>query len=747
MKPQQKLRQQLLALLQGADYQPSNKSELSRALGIAPKQRKSLRNLLATLESEGAIRQVRKGRYIPRLDNAGDESTGVIRFRPRGDAWVFPGRKSAEIGRAGDDRNDGRVFVPARNTSVALDGDIVGIKIQKASPQKWQRHIRNAGVRERLAARNENRREGRVVQIVKRKTESVVGTFRKKGKFAYVQPDSPLLPPTLELDLALHPLPDPPPNPGDKVVAKMESWASRNVPPRGHITRVLGPPSAPGVDILTIIHRHGLPLEFPDEVTAEAERISETVLEKELENREDWRDRPVFTIDPVDARDFDDAILVTPQKDGGWELAVHIADVSHYVKGGTALDLEARLRGNSVYLVDRVIPMLPERLSNGVCSLKPDVERLTRASIMRFDKHGNMKDVRFTPAVIRSQCRLTYEEAIIKMKLSPEAAKKDPAAQRLHEAWDLASALRKNRFKDGALDLDFPEIKIILDKRGRPVELRRIEYDESHQLIEEFMLAANEAVARATRDALKPSVYRIHEDPDADKLFEFRELAISHGFTVGDLSQRAELQKLLKMVRGEREEHAIKIGLLKSLKRAAYSADPIGHYGLAKTNYTHFTSPIRRYSDLVVHRVLNRLTGHSNEDTPSQKTLVEMAEHLSTTERTAANAEIESQRLKQLEYFDQLATENPEDPPTFKALVHDVRRTGLLVELTDYYIKGLVKVEDFPFRREGWRYEGQFMRFTGYPPKTTLELADELTVQVARVDFEKQWIDFKIVEQ
>src|SRR5204863_404510 len=310
----------------------------------------------------------------------------------------------------------------------------------------------------------------------------------------------------------------------------------------------------------------------------------------------------IVTIDPDDARDFDDAIDVERIPGGGWRLGVHIADVSDYVKPGSALDREAYKRGNSVYLPDRVIPMLPERLSNGVCSLNPGVNRLTHSVFLEFTKDGQTKSARFARTVIRSARRLTYREAYAILQAPPN----DQLGERLHVAWELAALLRKNRFAHGSLDLDFPEVKVRLDKEGKPILLERIENDESHQLVEEFMLVANEAVARELKNRSIPTIYRVHENPEPDKLAEYRELVLSYNYKAGDLTNRSELQRLLASLAGKPEEQALKIGLLKSLKRARYAAQPLGHFGLAKNNYTHFTSPIRRYADLIVHRALGK---------------------------------------------------------------------------------------------------------------------------------------------
>jgi len=738
MKAKEELRKKVLKHLKGANYEPENKSELARALEVPSKERKLLRAVLTELEDDGRVKQLKKGLFVLSkkavASESGGEIVGTIRFQEQGHAFVADESQG---------QNARWILIPAKHTGTAMDRDRVSIALDRAPEEKpWLKHIKDPERRKRAAGSGRDRQQGRVVKVLERRNATVVGIFRQRKKFSYVQPDGMALPTSIELKR--EELPDPPPRDGEKVVASVDSWESRDASPRGRVLRVLGPPDAPGVDILSIIHKHNLPLEFPEGVLAEVEGVSDTVSKADIEGREDWRDRPVFTIDPKDAKDFDDAILVEKLDGGGWELAVHIADVSYYVEPRSELDREAQVRGNSVYLVDRVIPMLPEKLSNGLCSLKPDVDRLTRAVIIRFDKHGTQTDVRFVSAVIRSQKRLTYEEAFALIKTTGN----DPVAVRVRTAWELASLLRTRRFQNGGLDLDFPEVKVELDDRGRPVDLVRVDYDESHQLIEEFMLIANEAVAKATKDRLAPSVYRIHEDPDPDKLNELRETAATYGIRVGDLSNRDEIQKLLAQADGMHEEHAIKIALLRSLKRAAYSELPVGHYGLAKVNYTHFTSPIRRYADLLVHRVLGRLMEPASDGkkfkTPKLAKIKEIAARLSVTERTAAEAEKETRRLKELEYFAALVG-NKGKQRTFRATVIDVRRMGVFVELSDYYIGGLVRVAQMPDSDGGARFDPGENAFYGRSPKWRIGVGDELEVTVARVDIDQQFLDFKVV--
>jgi ribonuclease R len=547
------------------------------------------------------------------------------------------------------------------------------------------------------------------------------------------------------------------PKPGDKVVVRLEAWESRHVNPEGEIIEVLGPANAPGVDMLSIVRKYALPVEFPKSVLEEANRVPERVDARALEGREDLRDKFIVTIDPDDARDFDDAIHVDKIDNQEWQLGVHIADVAAYVAPGSALDREARRRGNSVYLPDRVIPMLPERLSNGVCSLSPAVDRLTHSVFIQFDKEGRAKNARFTKSVIRSIRRLTYKEAFAILNSPP----RDQLDKHLHQAWKLAALLRRKRFAHGALDLDFPEVKVHVDANGTPVRLERVENDESHQLIEEFMLAANEAVARELRHRSIPTIYRVHEDPDPEKLAEYREFVLSFNYKVGDLSHRAEIQRFLASIRGKPEEQALKIGLLKSLKRARYASRPLGHYGLAKANYLHFTSPIRRYADLVAHRALGRVDARRRPDGPSRTGIAarrpyhdhepkidmpeveSIAAHISATERTAAEAEIESVRMKTLQFFQrQLETRNPQ---VFRANVIDIRNYGLVIELPDVLTTGLVHISSLT--DDFYLFQPDQRRLLGRRSRRRFGVGDSVQVFVARVDPFKREIDFALADQ
>src|SRR5947209_8641866 len=727
-----KIREQVLALLSRKDYRPLNKIDIARKLGLTASERVALRKILRELERAGEIARIRKNRFV--LPAEADLVAGKLSIHQAGYGFLIP-----------ETPGEPDIFIAAENIGTAMHGDRVVARISRDSPDD----------------RIKGRREGRVIRILERAHDTIVGTLQRSPNFYYVVPDDPrfvhdvyVRPVAAVYDRRGRGAPkedrrsQTAATVGDKVVVRLDAWESRHVNPEGEIIEVLGPATAPGIDMLSIIRKFHLPAEFPKDVLNQAERISEEIGSRQIEGREDLREEFIVTIDPDDARDFDDAIHVDKTK-SGWRLGVHIADVAAYVEPGTALDREARRRGNSVYLPDRVIPMLPERLSNGVCSLKPEVDRLTHSVFINFDKRGVVRSARFARSVIRSAHRLTYKEAYAILTAPP----RDHLGEQLHLTWELAALLRRKRFEHGALDLDFPEVKVWVDKQGEPIRLERVENDESHQLIEEFMLAANEAVARELKKRAIPTIYRVHENPDPEKLAEYREFALSFNYKVGDLTHRAELQRLLAEIRGKPEEQALKVGLLKSLKRARYDPQSLGHYGLAKTNYLHFTSPIRRYADLVVHRALGRdgtplpsavsrtAERRSRSDAPYHMgEIASIAEHISTTERNAADAEIDAAQMKKLEFFQRQLGEG--NPQIFSATIVDVRNYGLMVELPDALLTGLIHVsslaDDFYIFEPGRR------QLIGRRSRKRFRVGDNLSVFVARVDQFKRQVDFAI---
>ena len=707
-----KIREKILALLARKDYQPLDKIEMARKLRLESGERVAFRKMLRELERSGEVARIRKDRYV--LPAEADLVTGKLSIHQAGYGFL-----TTETSGQPD------IFIAAENTGTAMHGDRVVARITRdAVPRR--------------AKDRHGRSEGRVIRILERAHDTVVGTLQHSRNFYYVVPDDPRLVHDVYVRPAVDGRSQTAATVGDKVVVRLESWESRHVNPEGEIIEVLGPAAASGVDMLSIIRKYGLSPEFPKEVVDEASGIPETVDRRMTEDREDLRGKFIITIDPDDARDFDDAIHVEKLDDEDWQLGVHIADVASYVEPNSALDGEARRRGNSVYLPDRVIPMLPERLSNGVCSLRPGVDRLTYSVFIQFDKNGRAKSARFAKSVIRSDQRLTYKQAYAILQSKPG----DELSKRLHAAWWLASLLRRKRFEHGSLDLDFPEVKVHVDPTGVPVKLERVENDESHQLIEEFMLAANEAVARELRHRSTPTIYRVHENPDPEKLAEYREFVLSFNYKEGDLSHRAEIQRFLASIRGKPEEQALKIALLKSLKRARYGPQPLGHYGLAKANYLHFTSPIRRYADLVVHRTLaERNLGPRSRLDINQ--ISSIADHISETERTAAEAEIEAVRMKKLQFFQRQL--DLRDPQAFRAAIVDVRNYGLVVELPDVLVTGLVHVsaltDDF------YLFDPTHRRLLGRRSRKRFAIGDQVRVFVVRVDAFKRQIDFALADR
>ncbi|PWU05542.1 MAG: ribonuclease R [Verrucomicrobia bacterium] len=686
--------------------EPLDKMQISRKLQLSQEEHCELRRLLNGLEEAGTVARVRKKLYV--LPETADLFTGTIQFHANGSAHILSETPGV---------ND--LFIPAEKTSTALHGDRV-IARTVSGPQSANR--KRSG---------DFRKEGQVIRILERANQVIVGTLQKSKNFYYIIADDPRF---------LHDLYVKPPAPplkskvGDKVVARLDSWTSRHLNPEGTIIEVLGRAGTPGIDIISILRRYRLPENFPSDVLYQVDELNTEISAEEISRRVDLRDRFIITIDPDDARDFDDAIEVQRTPSGGWSIGVHIADVSHYVRSKTALDREAFLRGNSIYFPGRVIPMLPPTLSDGICSLKPTEERLTFSVLTEVSARGKVHSARFCKSVIRSAARLTYKEAFAILQKAPQT----DLEHRVHVAWEVASLLRRQRFARGALDLDFPEVKVWVDQLGRPVRFERIENDISHQLVEELMLLANELTARELKVHKQPTIYRIHEKPDPDRLLEYREQVLLHGLRVGNLSDRDEIQRLLAKLRGSPYEPILKVGLLKSLKRARYSAEPLGHFGLAKANYLHFTSPIRRYADLVTHRALAHRLGLSKSG-PSK--LTPIADHLSTTERIATDAEREIIKLKKLEYFQQLLHQTP--PKSFHAVVFEVRNYGLLIEIPEVIVTGLIRLsflgDDF------FVYDAARGRLVGRHSKTVHKTGDTLDVVVARVDFLKQQVDFKLL--
>jgi ribonuclease R len=695
------MEQKILQLLGRKDYVPMNIPGLLRALHLPPQRQQDLQAAIRSLEEEGRLVRLKGNRYVSPRDTG--LIPGKIRMTRSGRGFLQP-----------DDPALKEIAIPENATGTALHEDRVLVR----------RVVKPQGLRRERSEEN----TGEVIRILERRRTRFVGTLQRRRAFLYVIPDDP----RMAHDVSV---PEPrdvgrPAQVGDKVVVELREWESRQSSPEGEIVEVLGAPDEEGVDMLSVLRQYNLPLSFPKPILHEARAHGSEVPPGDLAGRTDCRGDQVVTIDPIDAKDFDDAICLKRVSPDQWRLWVHIADVSHYVKPGTALDDEARRRGNSTYLVDRVIPMLPEALSNELCSLKPGVDRLTKCVEFLLSRDGRVLGTKFYPAVIHSKQRFSYEEVFAILQRKPAG----PIETMLHDAHDMAQRIRRLRFKAGSLDLNFPETKIRLDERGRILRIDRVVNDVSHQLIEEYMLLANEAVAARLIARQQRAIHRVHEEPDERRLEEYREEVLSHNVPCGHLKQRHEVQKLLQRLNTLPIGPALKIGFLKSLMRARYAVEPLGHYGLAKKKYTHFTSPIRRYADLVVHRALFetvQMSAHA---------LKLSADHISDTERNSADAERDSKDVKLFAFLDdQLRSGRPQ---RYGALVTDVRHMGFFVDVPDLSMSGLVPLSSM--QDDFYVFDPRGNHLVGRRTRRIIRLGDRVEVQVASVNRFKKQVDFQI---
>lgn len=696
----------LLDFLQGQARHPLTAREILDHFSLSRPQRQAALRLLKSLVEEGALAHIKGDRYsLPRSINL---VTGTVSAHRDGYGFVSPAS-----GEGGD------VFIPARFMREVMHGDRVVVRVE---------HGFRSG-----------RPEGRIIRVLERAHRTVVGRFEVGRRFGYVVPADP----RLGTDLFIPKAASRQVRPGQMVVARIDTYPGRNRSAEGTIIEVLGDPADPEVEILTIAHKYGLPVEFPGEVLAAVASVPDVVNEDDRRGREDLRLLPTVTIDGETAKDFDDAVSVRQESDGKVRLWVSIADVGHYVREGSPVDLEAYERGTSVYFPGKCLPMLPEKLSNGICSLNPAVDRLTMTAEMLFDRDGRRLDSRFYPAVIRSQARLTYTE-VAAMLVENDAATIDrypdiyPHLQVMAELAQRLTAMRRRR---GSLDFDLPEAEIVLDLQGRPENIVRAERNLAHRLIEEFMLAANEAVATflAGRDA--PLLYRVHEPPSTEKLQAFQEFIghFNYGISLdkGSVDPR-RLQQLLVELEGKPEERMINQVLLRSMKQAHYSPENVGHFGLAADLYCHFTSPIRRYPDLVVHRALRQvLTAGKLPDKHKahlQEVLPAMGEHTSQRERRAMEAEREIVSLKKCQFMADKVGE------VFPGFVSGVQPFGFFVELEDLFVEGLVHISSIP--DDFYVFEEDLQRLLGQHRRRIFQVGGEVQVTVAKVDLDRREIDF-----
>jgi ribonuclease R len=678
---------------------PLAAGEVASELGLRGKERKQLQKILRDLVLDGAIVPIRNNRYA--LGSEADLVTGRLALTRSGKGFVSGGA-------AGD------IMVPEEDLETALPGDIVLVRLVHDRP------------RAEVA-----QRKGKVVKVVERVRRDIVGTLASTGHFLHVVPLDPVYRQNVYVSDAGGA------KAGDRVVVRFTNWESRHVSPEGEIVEVIGPADNPTLDTTAIMRQHGYEAEFPEAVLREAESASR--LADHAGTREDLRDRLILTIDPERARDFDDALSLERDAQGRRVLGVHIADVAHFVRPGTALDAEALKRGNSVYFPDRVIPMLPEQLSNGICSLNPGVDRLTFSAFLTLSDDGAVVARRFAKTIIRSRYRMTYEEAMATLAKGCDAKK--TGGRLSAEAIDLLLALdvaaqqiRARRFRQFALDLDMPECEVVMGPDGMIRDIRTVVNDRSHQLVEECMVAANEAVAAELRRRGVPLISRVHEAPDEGKLEMLEADLAALGYKPGNLADREGIARFLDKVRTDPLASFLRMAVLRSMKRAMYVAGKTGHFGLAKTNYAHFTSPIRRYPDLTVHRQLDALL--SGGAPSSGQDLTVTADHCTQTEWRADEAERSVEEIKKFRYLQQMLDRKNNTP--LDGVVVRALNFGLIVELSSLQVQGLVHISTISDRLV--TYDPNRMQLRD--GKRTFKVGQKVRVVVKKVDFPARKIDF-----
>jgi ribonuclease R len=707
--------QEVLEFMREKAYKPMTYQELEKHFGIGDAEEfKQFLKLLNQLEAEGKIYRTRTDRYgIPERMNL---LRGRLQVHPKGFGFLLP-----------DDSDQADVYIHANDMKGAMNGDIVLVRAA-AKPGSG------------------GRQEGEVVKVVQRAVTQVVGLFQSFESYGFVIPDDKRI--TKDIFIPKEKFMGA--EDGQKVVARIVQYPEGRAAAEGEIIEVLGAAEDPGVDIISIIRKHQLPEAFPEEVILEAEAIPETISEEEIvsQGRRDLRGWRIVTIDGEDAKDLDDAVNVKRLPNGNLLLGVHIADVGYYVKENSMLDREAYARGCSVYLVDRVIPMLPPRLSNGICSLNPRVDRLTLTCEMEFDPSCRIVRHDIYPSVIRTTERMTYTN-VRRILLEEDPELMERYAELVDDfrlMQELALKLREKRMQRGAIDFDFQEAKVIVDETGKPVEIVKRERSIAEQIIEEFMLAANETVAEHFYWLKVPFLYRVHEDPDPEKLLHFMTFAANFGYVVrgrgGHKVHPRALQSLLEEIEGTKEQTVISTMLLRSMKQAKYDAESLGHFGLAAEFYTHFTSPIRRYPDLVIHRIIREIIANGGM-LPEERheylaaRMQDIARQSSERERVAVDAERDTERLKKAEFMlDKVGEE-------FEGIISGVTNFGMFVEL-DNTVEGMIRLSSLT--DDYYHFHEMQLALIGERTSKMYRVGDEVRIRVVRVNMEEYTIDFELVE-
>lgn len=702
------IKQTLLSFMREEAYRPMDIQELASIFNINPSEFKAFKRVLKSMEKEGLIIRTKKEKYgVP-------ERLGLIRgtlqVHQKGFAFLLPELEGEKD-----------VFIPGSALNGAMNGDVVLVEITKED-------------------KNGKKREGEVVEVIERTNNEIIGVYEDSQNFGFVVPEDP----RLNSDIFISKKDKNGAKTGDLVICEITKWAEKRKSPEGVIKEILGKKGDKGLDILTIIKKYGLPEEFPQKVLNYAEGIPEEIDEEEYRRRKDLREVRMVTIDGEDAKDLDDAVSITRLDGGKYRLGVHIADVSHYVREKNPLDKEALKRGTSVYLIDRVIPMLPKKLSNGICSLNPKVDRLALSCFMTIDSKGNVLEHEIVESVIRTNERMTYTDITkILEENDPELMEKyDYLVDDFRAMEELCKILNARRMRRGAVDFDFEESKIILDENGKPIEIKPYERGIANRIIEEFMLVCNETIAEHMFNQQIPFVYRIHEEPDEEKLAKFREFVYNLGYKMkgGEETEPKDLQEILNAVEGKKEEKVVSTLLLRSMMQAKYSPQCVGHFGLAAKYYCHFTSPIRRYPDLQIHRIIKEyLNGRLSES--RQKKLIDIVEvaarQSSEMERVAQDAEREVDDLKKAEYMQERIGEE------FQGIISSVTSFGLFVELPNT-IEGLVHVTSLD--DDYYIYDEDHLCLIGESSKKVYRLGDEVRVRCSKVDIDNREIYFDLVD-
>lgn len=707
------IKQILTSFMKEPAYRPMDIEELAAIFDIKKNEYKAFKKTLKMMENEGFVIRTKKDRYMIAQGDHEQEGLiiGTLQAHAKGFGFLIP-----------DEEGQKDVFIPSNCMKGAMNGDKISVKVTRENTTT-------------------KKREGEVVEIIERNTAKIVGVYEDSQNFGFVVSEDP----RISKDVFISKKDRNGAKDGDVVTVKITKWPEGNRKAEGVVTEVLGRKGDRGIDILMIIKKLGLPEEFSEKVLKYAENISEEISEEEIRGRRDLRELRMVTIDGEDAKDLDDAVSIEKLKNGNFRLGVHIADVTHYVKENNPLDKEALKRATSVYLIDRVVPMLPRKLSNGICSLNPRVDRLTLTCFMEIDHKGKVVNHEIVESIIRTNERMTYTDVTKILKDHDEELIKryDYIYEDFKMMEELCSILREKRTRRGAIDFEIAEAKITLNELGKPIEIKPYDREIANRMIEEFMLAANETVAEHMFLTHLPFVYRIHENPDEEKLAKFKEFIYNLGYTIKwteEINPKA-FQEILDKVKGKNEETVVSTLLLRSMMQARYAPECSGHFGLAAQYYCHFTSPIRRYPDLQIHRIIKEyLNGKMDETRINKlKNIVGYASKQSSEmERKAQDAEREVDDLKKAEYMQERIGEE------FEGIISSVTSFGVFVELANT-VEGLVHITDLD--DDYYIFNEAHLSLIGERTKKLYKLGDKVKVECAHVDITNREVFFKITQE